>query len=46
MDQQETFSTYAEVDDEVEERPRRGRPPSKWRRSRIADRMKELGIPG
>jgi len=46
MDQQESFSTYAGVDDEVEERPRRGRPPSKWRRPRIANRMNELGIPG
>ena len=46
MDQPETFSTYAEVDDEVEERPRRGRPPSKWRRSSIANRMDEPGISG
>ena len=45
-DQQETFSTYAEVDEEVEERPRRGRPPSRLRHGDIANRMKELGIAG
>ena len=29
LDQQEAFSTYAESDEEAEERPRRGRPPLK-----------------
>jgi hypothetical protein len=33
MDEVETFSTYADVDDDHEERPRRGRPPKPWRRS-------------
>jgi len=44
MDQTETFSTYAEVDEEVEERPRRGRPARKWRRPDNGDRMNEVGI--
>lgn len=30
MDELETFSTYADVDDELEVRPRRGRPPKPW----------------
>ena len=34
MDELETFSTYSEADDEdVERRPRRGRPPKPWRRA-------------
>lgn len=33
MDELETFSTYSDsLDDELEERPRRGRPPKPWRR--------------
>jgi DNA-directed RNA polymerase subunit N (RpoN/RPB10) len=31
MDELETFSTYADVDEEREEHPRRGRPPKPWR---------------
>ena len=33
MDELETFSTYADIDDELEDRPRRGRPPKPWRRT-------------
>jgi hypothetical protein len=33
MDEVETFSTYTDVDEEQEERPRRGRPPKPWRRT-------------
>lgn len=33
MDELETFSTYADIDDEDEARPRRGRPPKPWRRT-------------
>jgi hypothetical protein len=31
MDELETFSTYADIDEEPVERPRRGRPPKPWR---------------
>jgi DNA-directed RNA polymerase subunit N (RpoN/RPB10) len=33
MDEVESFSTYADIDDELEVRPRRGRPPKPWRRT-------------
>src|SRR5262245_7135785 len=33
MDELETFSTYEDIDDEAEPRPRRGRPPKPWRRT-------------
>jgi hypothetical protein len=33
MDELETFSTYSEIDDNLGERPRRGRPPKPWRRT-------------
>jgi len=46
MDQTETFATYADVDEEVEARPRRGRPPGKWRRPSSAEQMNEFGIVG
>src|SRR5579871_3438410 len=46
VDQQETFSAYAKIDDEIEDRPRRGRPPSRWRHPDISNRIKELGITG
>ena len=32
MDEVETFSTYTDIDDELDQRPRRGRPPKPWRR--------------
>jgi DNA-directed RNA polymerase subunit N (RpoN/RPB10) len=48
MDELETFSTYTDVgDDEMEERPRRGRPPKPWRRGSTAPSWFEsLGIAG
>lgn len=48
MDELETFSTYADVgDEELEERPRRGRPPKPWRRGPSAPSWFEsLGIAG
>ena len=47
MDEVETFSTYADVDDELDERPRRGRPPKPWRRPPNAPNWFEtLGIAG
>jgi len=47
MDEVETFSTYYDIDDELDERPRRGRPPKPWR-SRTANEswLEELGIAG
>jgi DNA-directed RNA polymerase subunit N (RpoN/RPB10) len=45
MDQTETFTTYAEVDEEVE-RPRRGRPPKNRPRSDNTNWMNEFGIVG
>jgi hypothetical protein len=33
MDELETFSTYGDVDDDLQDRPRRGRPPKPWRRT-------------
>ena len=48
MDELETFSTYADVDEEFEpDKPRRGRPPKPWRRP--VDNptwLDELGIAG
>ena len=48
MDEVETFSTYADTDDdEIETRPRRGRPPKPWRRtSNTSTWLDELGIAG
>jgi DNA-directed RNA polymerase subunit N (RpoN/RPB10) len=47
MDELETFSTYEDVDDDLEERPRRGRPPKPWRRPPEAPTwLDELGIAG
>jgi len=48
MDELETFSTYADVDDDAEEdRPRRGRPPKPWRRPvDEPDWLEQLGIAG
>ncbi len=47
MDELETFSTYEDVDDDLDERPRRGRPPKPWRRPPEAPTwLDELGIAG
>jgi DNA-directed RNA polymerase subunit N (RpoN/RPB10) len=47
MDELETFSTYADIDDDLEQRPRRGRPPKPWRRAPTApDWFEKLGIAG
>jgi hypothetical protein len=47
MDELETFSTYEDVEDDLEERPRRGRPPKPWRRTHSSpDWLDELGIAG
>ena len=47
MGELETFSTYEDVDDELEERPRRGRPPKPWRRTTTTpDWLLELGRAG
>jgi hypothetical protein len=47
MDELETFSTYADVDDELDNRPRRGRPPKPWRRGAGSPNWLEaLGIAG
>ena len=47
MDELETFSTYADIDDEIEVRPRRGRPPKPWRRgSSSPNWLEALGIAG
>jgi DNA-directed RNA polymerase subunit N (RpoN/RPB10) len=47
MDEVETFSTYEDVDEELQERPRRGRPPKPWRRVESAPNwLDELGIAG
>ena len=50
MDELETFSTYADIDeDEIEEeqRPRRGRPPKPWRRPvEEPNWLEQLGIAG
>ena len=48
MDEVERFSTYADIiDDELEERPRRGRPPKPWRRTPESPNwLAELGLAG
>lgn len=46
MDEVETFSTYEDVPDEIEQRPRRGRPPKPWRRTAGTTWLDELGIAG
>ena len=46
MDELETFSTYEDVPEEGEKRPRRGRPPKPWRSSGGASWLDELGIAG
>jgi len=47
VDELETFSTYADVDEDLEERPRRGRPPKPWRRTEATPNWFEaLGIAG
>ena len=47
MDELETFSTYGDIDDELEERPKRGRPPKPWRRTSTPPTWFEtLGIAG
>ena len=47
MDELETFSTYADIDEEREDRPRRGRPPNPWRRTPSPPSWFEnLGIAG
>jgi hypothetical protein len=47
MDELETFSTYEDIDDELDERPRRGRPPKPWRRAPNSPSwLEELGIAG
>jgi DNA-directed RNA polymerase subunit N (RpoN/RPB10) len=47
MDELETFSTYTDVDEDLEERPRRGRPPKPWRRPATPPTWFEtLGIAG
>src|SRR5215207_6722625 len=47
MDEVETFSTYDEVDEDLDQRPRRGRPPKPWRRGTASPSwVEELGIAG
>jgi hypothetical protein len=47
IDELETFSTYGEVRDEQDGRPRRGRPPKPWRRAPSEPTwLDELGIAG
>jgi len=47
MDELETFSTYEDIDDEAEQRPRRGRPPKPWRRTPAARSwLDDLGVAG
>ena len=46
MDEIETFSTYEDVADDHEQRPRRGRPPKPWRRAEGTSWLDELGIAG
>src|SRR5882672_9701801 len=48
MDELETFSTYEDIDDELEQRPRRGRPPKPWRHTATTspEWLQELGIAG
>jgi hypothetical protein len=47
MDEVEIFSTYDDVDEELQERPRRGRPPKPWRRGAASPSwLDDLGIAG
>jgi DNA-directed RNA polymerase subunit N (RpoN/RPB10) len=47
MGELETFSTYAEVQDDLERRPRRGRPPKPWRPSAATQAwLDDLGVAG
>ena len=47
MDELETFSTYPDVDEDTDQRPRRGRPPKPWRRAEAPPTWFEaLGIAG
>jgi DNA-directed RNA polymerase subunit N (RpoN/RPB10) len=49
MDELETFSTYPEIEDEHDGRPRRGRPPKPWRPAPGSSHLTwldELGIAG
>jgi hypothetical protein len=47
IDEVETFSTYnTDIDDELEQRPRRGRPPKPWRRAATTSWLDQLGIAG
>lgn len=47
LDELEIFSTYTDIDDELDQHPRRGRPPKPWRRSQTAPAWFEtLGIAG
>jgi hypothetical protein len=45
LDELETFSTYDDLDDEIDQRPRRGRPPKPWRRN-TSHWLQELGLAG
>ena len=45
MDQVEAFSAYVDVDEEVEDGPRRGRPMKPWRRTAVSPEwMRDLVI--
>ena len=47
MDELETFSTYEDIDDDLDERPRRGRPPKPWRHTATSHEwLDDLGIAG
>ena len=47
MDEPERFSTYEDVGDELEQRPRRGRPPKPWRATASAPEwLTRLGLAG
>ena len=47
LDELESFSTYGDIDDEHDGRPKRGRPPKPWRRTTdVPNWLDELGIAG
>lgn len=47
MDELEMFSTYEDIDDELEVRPRRGRPPKPWRSAATTPTwLQQLGVAG
>ena len=49
LDEVESFSTYADVadEDELDNRPRRGRPPKPWRQTTdVPSWLDALGIAG